>query len=497
MLKLKRIAIDAYGENIAYLSRDCVAYRAEEFQALAKIEVFHKERRINAVLNVVDNASIVDTDELGLSEHAFARLGLAAGTRVRVAQATRPESLESVRAKIAGAPLSPEAIGAIIRDITDKRYSKMEIAAFLVASAGSMSDGEILALTRAMAQSGTRLAWPEPLVVDKHSIGGIPGNRTSMIIVPIVAAHGLLIPKTSSRAITSAAGTADAMEVLCRVDLDVETMRSVVGRARGCLAWGGHVNLSPADEILISVERPLAVDTREQMVASILSKKLAAGSTHLVIDIPVGPTAKVRSTEEARRLCKLFESIGKRVGLTLEVMVTDGSQPIGGGIGPLLEAREAMAVLRNDAEAPQDLREKAITLAGRILEFGPGLEAGEGERRARALLRSGAALKAMERIVDAQGRRETEPPLGKLTFDVPSPRHGIVEAIDCYRIGRIARLAGAPLEKGAGIRLFRKTGAAVEAGEPLYRIHAGFPADFEFARSLAEEDSGYRIGEAG
>ncbi len=203
-----------------------------------------------------------------------------------------------------------------------------------------------------MAQAGTQLVWPDSVVVDKHCIGGIPGNRTSMVVVPIVAAHGLPIPKTSSRAITSPAGTADTMEVLARVNVGVEEMKAIVSACNGCLIWGGHVNLSPADDVLISVERPLSLDTREQMVASIMSKKIAAGSTHLLIDIPVGPTAKVTSAVDAMRLRKLFEFVGDRFGRTVDVITTDGRQPIGNGIGPVLEANDVMAVLANEPDAP-------------------------------------------------------------------------------------------------------------------------------------------------
>src|SRR6476620_8900023 len=202
------------------------------------------------------------------------------------------------------------------------------------------------------------MRWPRR----ERGLAG-PSRSWSMIVVPIVAAHGLTIPKTSSRAITSPAGTADTMEVLARVDLGVEEMKEVVNACHGCLVWGGHVNLSPADDILISVERPLSIDTREQMVASIMSKKLAAGSTHLLIDLPVGPAAKLTSAMEAMRLRKLFEFVGDHFGISVEVVTTDGRQPIGRGIGPLLEAQDVMAVLANDAGAPADLREKSLRLA--------------------------------------------------------------------------------------------------------------------------------------
>ena len=208
--------------------------------------------------------------------------------------------------------LSVPQIGAIIDDLAHYRYSDMEIAAFLISSASFVTSDELLALTHAMAQAGTQLKWNKSIVVNKHCIGGIPGNRTSMIVVPIVAAHGLMIPKTSSRAITSPAGTADTMEVLARVDLGVDETKEVVTACHGCLVWGGHVNLSPADDILISVERLLSIDTREQMVASIMSKKLTAGSTHLLIDLPVGPAAKLTNATEAMRLRKLFEFVPTR-----------------------------------------------------------------------------------------------------------------------------------------------------------------------------------------
>lgn len=494
MLTLKRLAIDTYGENVAFLSRACTAYRPEEFQALNKIEISLDGRSILATLNIVDDPHLLGPDEIGLSEPCFRRFAQPEGEPVTISQASPPGSIESIRAKVMGATLSASEINAIIADIVANRYSRMEIAAFLVASAQFMTTDEVLNLTRAMAATGNRLEWSDPLVVDKHCVGGIPGNRTSMIVVPIVAAHGLTIPKTSSRAITSAAGTADTMEVLARVDLGSAEMRTLIEREKGCLVWGGHVNLSPADDILISVERPLGIDTREQMVASILSKKLAAGSTHLLVDIPVGPTAKLRSKEEAMRLRKLFEYVGDQIGLHLDVILTDGRQPIGRGIGPVLEARDVMQVLRNDAEAPADLREKSLLLAGRILDFDPALRGGHGQDRARELLESGRALEVMERLIDGQGRAGPPPPLGRFSREITAPEDGVVTAIDCFRIGRIARLAGAPIDKGAGIDLLCKCGAPVVRGAPLYRIHAGIAADFKFATDMAAADSGYQIG---
>ncbi|NWG74561.1 MAG: thymidine phosphorylase family protein, partial [Rubrivivax sp.] len=409
-LRLRRVGIDTFRENVAYLHRDCPIVRAAGFQALSKVQVRADGRSILAVLNVVDDARLVDVVELGLSEEAFARIGVAEGHEATIAHAEPPGSIAALHRKIRGERLERDDLHAIIADIAQARYSKVELAAFVVATNQFELDrDEVLHLTEAMIAAGRRLDWHREVgggpVVDKHCIGGIPGNRTSMLVVPIVAAHGMLCPKTSSRAITSPAGTADTMDVLAEVALPFERLVSIVRGTRGCLAWGGTAELSPADDILISVERPLAIDSPGQMVASILSKKIAAGSTHLVLDIPVGPTAKVRSMPEAQKLKKLFEYVAARLGLQLDAVITDGRQPIGRGVGPVLEARDVMQVLECHPDAPSDLRQKALRLAGRVIEFDPDVRGGEGFRIARDILDSGRALERMHAIIDAQGRR--------------------------------------------------------------------------------------------
>lgn len=497
-LKVRRVAIDTYKENVAFLHRNCAIYRTEGFQALAKVEVCvgdGKRHRVLAVLNVVDDESITSCEELGLSEQAFEQLGLAEGRAVRVAHAESPSSLEAVHRKIAGDRLELEDFRAIARDISENRYSKTEMAAFLVGSSqAGLEREEVLHLTRAMVECGERLDWGEPLVADKHCIGGIPGNRTSMLVVPIVAAHGMLIPKTSSRAITSPAGTADTMALLAQVKLTPSRLHQIVRKHRGCLAWGGAARLAPVDDILISVERPLSLDSPGQMVASILAKKLAAGSTHLLIDIPMGPTAKVRHMGEALQLRKLFEFVGDRLGLHLEVVISNGRQPVGKGIGPALELRDVMQVLENDPTAPSDLRQKALWLAGRVLEFDPDVRGGQGYAIARDILDSGRALNKMRSIIKAQGMIEEKVAPGSLRYEVKAPASGYVDSIDNLKMNRIARLAGAPMDKGAGVDLYKKLGDTVKKGDVLYCIHADFPSDFHFAQELADKDSGFAIG---
>ena len=424
-------------------------------------------------------------DELGLSEDAFARLGVAAGHAAQVSPAEPPASLAALHRKIAGERLSREDLHAIVRDIAQARYSKIELAAFVVATNGyDLDRDEVLYLTEAMIEAGRRLDWQHAVrggpVVDKHCIGGIPGNRTSMLVVPIVTAHGMLCPKTSSRAITSPAGTADTMEVLAEVELPFERLQQIVREHHGCLAWGGTAELSPADDILISVERPLGIDSPGQMVASILSKKIAAGSTHLVLDIPVGPTAKVRSMPAAQRLRKLFEYVAAHLDLQLDVVITDGSQPIGNGIGPVLEARDVMRVLHNDPAAPADLREKALRLAGRVIEFDPDVRGGDGWRIARDILESGRALAQMEAIIDAQGRR-AEPARARRADargDGRARRRRQRASTTCSWRASPAWPARRRSAAPASI-CCASSAMPVSAGQALYRIHARYPADLE------------------
>jgi thymidine phosphorylase len=489
----KPLALNTFRENVIVLDRGCAAVRPERLAGLRKLEVRANGVSLLASPMISDDPALVGPFEAGLPQPAFRRLGIRPGDRVEVAPARSPRTVDAIRAKIAGETLSDGDYAAIARDLANHRWSDMEIAAFLVACASFMTPDEALALSRGMVAAGRTLVWPRDLVVDKHCIGGVPGNRTSLIIAPIVAAHGLLFPKTSSRAITSPAGTADTMEVLARVDLDEDEMRAVVDRCGGCIVWGGRVNLSPADDVLISVERPLGIDTPEQLVASILSKKVAAGSTQLVLDIPVGPTAKVRGRKAALRLKKLFEHVAAPLGLGIEVVLTDGGQPIGRGVGPVLEARDVLAVLDNKADAPVDLREKAIRLAGRILEHDPELAGGAGEGRARDLLQTGAARRKMAEIIEAQGVSPLDARLGEHVHEICAERAGIVAAIDCLQIASIARLAGAPTDPGAGLDILRKVGEPVGVGEPLYRIHGSEPSDFGFAVEAAAENPGVRL----
>ena len=338
-----------------------------------------------------------------------------------------------------------------------------------------------------MVDTGQRLSWGRDLVVDKHCVGGLPANRTTPIVVAIVAAFGLTIPKTSSRAITSPAGTADTMEVLAPVELSLDQIRKVVERENGCVVWGGAATLSPADDILIRVERALNLDSEGQLAASILSKKIAAGSTHVVIDIPVGPTAKVHDANSAMHLQRLLKSVGKKLGLTVNVLITEGFEPIGYGIGPALEARDVVQVLQNHKDAPPDLRAHALLLAGAILEFSSKVAPKQGRALAEEILTSGKAWTKFQAICEAQGGMRVIPK-SCCQRDYKAPRAGRVIHIDTKRIALLAKLAGAPQSKAAGIDLHVKLQNTVAKDQPLFTLHTQSPGELEYAWSYLQDN---------
>ena len=480
-LLLKRMGIDTHEEPIIYMQADCHVCRSEGFSAHSRIKVATERASIIATLNVVRDGFVLPT-EAGLSEAAWQLLEATPGQTAWLTHPQPVESLGAVRAKIFGHAFQDEQLLRILEDMEAGRYTDIELSAFLTACAtAGMSLDEIVGLTRGMVQVGQRVKWDHAVVADKHGIGGLPGNRTTPIVVSIVAAAGVCIPKTSSRAITSPAGTADAMETLTRVDLDLKEMRRVVEREGGCMVWGGAIDLSPVDDLLIRVERALDLDSDAQLVASVLSKKVAAGSTHVVIDVPTGPTAKIRTPDAAQTLARLLERVGQAVGLVVRPIVTDGSQPIGRGIGPALEARDVVAVVRGDRGAPHDLAERAILLAGELLELAGVCATGRGALQARAVLDDGRAWRKLQAICEAQGGMRT-PPSSTQQFEVAAPESGRITRFDCRRLARAAKLAGAPADQAAGIDLHVRLGQDVEAGQPLFTLHAESPGELAYAR---------------
>ena len=485
-LKLKFLGINTHKEPIIYMRENCHICKSEGFSALARVRVSLNNRSIIATVNTVET-DLFRHNEASLSDYAWELLSANEGDKISVTHPKALDSLSYIRSKIYGHELKAYETKHIIEDIVSGQLSDINIAMYLAASAGDrLSKKEVIDLTKAMVDSGQRLAWDTPFVVDKHCVGGLPGNRTTPIVVSIVAAYGLVIPKTSSRAITSPAGTADTMEVFTNVNLDIPTMKKVVEKENGCIVWGGSMALSPADELLIRIERTANLDSEGQMVASILSKKIAAGSNHIVIDMPIGTTAKVRSIEHAKYLRSFLESIAKEFGIEVKVVFSDGSQPVGRGIGPALEAIDVLAVLNRERSAPQDLRAHALTLAGQVIEFSPAVAAGSGLAIATEILDSGKALAKFQAICQAQGGMR-DIPRAKFSHIIESNRSGTIINIDNRYIASVAKLAGAPKSKSAGVELLVPLHSVVGKSQPLFKIYSETQGELDYALDFLKQ----------
>ena len=482
-LLARRAGIDTYQQPVVYMRSDCAVCRAEGFQSQAQVELSANGRHLIAILHQV-SGDWLRGDEIALSEAAWSLLGAAEGDELVVQHPPVLGSLAHLRSKVHGARLDYAALRSLMDDISRGRLADIHMASFVTVCAGRGLDlDETVALTRAMVDVGERVDWGISPVLDKHCIGGLPGNRTTLLVVPIVAACGVVMPKTSSRAITSAAGSADAMETLAPVDLDLAAMRRVVEREGGCVVWGSAMRVSPADDMLIRVERPLGIDSEGLMVASILSKKAAMGSQRVLIDIPVGPLSKVRSDTAAKQLSRSLVSVGAALGLQVQTVLTDGSQPVGRGVGPALEAMDVMAVLERRSDAPQDLRERALLLTGLILEIAEKALPGGGRAMAREALDGGRALAKFIAICEAQGGLRV-PPRAAHTHCVTAPATGVVSGIDTRLVARMAKLAGAPRDPAAGASLHVRVQDRVERGQPLFTLHAESLGELQYALSF-------------
>lgn len=481
-------------EPIAVMPEDCFVCRSEGLTARTSILLEAAGRSATArLLHSTDG--LVAPGEIGLSNEVWTKLGLIDGDPVTVRHPQPVASFSALRKRVYGNRLDRSELAEIVNDLVAGSYSDVHLASFVTAcSAFPLDLEEMTGLTRAMVDAGQRLSWPQSIIVDKHSVGGLPGNRTTPIVVSIVAALGLVMPKTSSRAITSPAGTADTMETLAPVDLDIAQIRDVVSRENACLAWGGAVQLSPADDIIIGVERVLDLDSTGQLVASVLSKKIAAGSTHLVIDMPVGPTAKVRTAQAADELGYWLETVATLFGLKTRILKAPGDQPIGRGIGPSLEARDVLAVLQQ-RDAPADLAARACELAGALLELADFVPAGDGTNLALLTLESGQAWQKFQAICEAQGGMRN-PPASTHRQIIRAPKAGLLSSIDNRRLAKLAKLAGAPAAKAAGVELHCRLGDALEAGDALCTVHAENSGELDYAMQYFADDGAiFGIGE--
>lgn len=479
--------IDIYtGKNIVVLNK--ADAQEHDIYWGYRTEVRHEGISFIVIVDVSDE--IVQPGEIGVFKDIAAVHKLKKGEKVEIVHMNQPESIKYIKKKLDKGILTRDEIKTIVKEIMQDRLSEIETSAWIAAAyINGFSDDEVIALANATVESGETLNLGKHPVVDKHCIGGVAGNRTTMVVVPIIAAAGLYMPKTSSRAITSSSGTADTMEVLADVTFNVDELRSIVLKAKGAIVWGGGMKLAPVDDKLIRIRHPLSLDPEGMLLASILGKKKSVGAEYAIIDIPVGRGVKVQYLERGNELARHFLRVGDKLGIKLEALITDGAEPVGNGVGPGLECIDVLGTL--EGKGPDDLRHKSLIMAGKLLELSGKANAGKGYQIAEDMIKSGKAMKKFREIIELQGGRAnvkgSDIKIGQYTHTVTSDVPGAIFHIDNKTIAKIARIAGAPRDQGAGVLLHRVRGEKIEVGDKLFTIYAESEAKLDFAlKALAD-----------
>jgi putative thymidine phosphorylase len=410
------------------------------------------------------------------------------------------QAVQSIQKKLLGKKLTYQEIYNLMNEIAHHRLSDI-LTTYFVASSfkEGFSAEELFHLTKAMVETGTKLEF-SGTVADKHSTGGVAGTRTTMIIVPIIAAAGFKIPKTSSRAITSPAGTADVMELLAPVTFTAKQIKRMVEDIGGCIAWGGHLGIAPADDIIIKIEEPLSFESFDKVIVSIMAKKIAVSTNHLVLDIPVGPTMKIRHFADAEKVAKKFKAIGKMFDMRVIADISETLEPAGRGVGPYLEAKDVLEVLEQRKDRAMKLEAKALRLAGKLLTicYQNTKQKKDGEEEAQKILASGKALEKFREIIKVQGGKE-DVSWEKLKpkahiHEVASSRSGTITSINNYNLNILAKLLGAPEDKYAGIYLIKKLDEKVDKKESLMQFHSSDKYKIKEAEITLQSMPIYEIG---
>lgn len=462
-------------------------------EPLERIELINNSKKAVAIIDIAEKHGQVKHGEIGLFLDLAKELNVKEGNEISIKVAKKPFSVIYIKKKLKKQELNEKEVNEIIKDLVENKLTEIEISSFVSACfINGMTLDESAYLTKAIVRNGGQLRIKHRPIVDKHSIGGICGNRTTMLIVPILAAAGLYIPKTSTRSITSPAGTADTMEVLAPVSHTKENIIKIIEKTHGCMVWGGTLDLASADDKLIKIEKPLDLDPEGILLASIMAKKASVGATHLLVDIPLGPEAKIKEKSKAIDLKKKFIQLGKKLKIKTEVIITDGSQPIGCGIGPALEARDILLVLQN--RGPKDLRNKSLMMAAEIMKM-VGIK--NAYQKSEEILTSGKAEKKMREIIKAQGGNPNIKPedikIGPFRYNALAKKSGIVKQVSNNTIARIAKIAGAPANKGAGIYLNVKLKDMVKKGDILFTIYAEKKDKLRYAIEALKEEHPIKI----
>jgi len=385
---------------------------------------------------------------------------------------------EAIRKKMRWEKISYDEIYTIIKDISENKLDDIMMTYYVASSFFyPTTDEETYLTAKAMAECGVMFKYPEgEIIADKHCIWWVPGNETTMALIPLIASFWIKIPKNFSKSITSPAATGECVNILMDINFDKKGIENLVEKVNCCLVWWWWLDLAPADDKLIKVQYPLSIQSRAKVVSSIMAKKYAMGITHSLIDIPVGPTAKVTTMSEAKDWKKRFEYVGEKLGMKMSVQITKANEVIGNWVWACLQVREVLRILQQHPDRAKDLEDKIIFLWGKLIE-NVGLSKWKyAQALAKHQLESGAAWKKMQEIIEAQGWNpniDSESiELGKYTYDVIANKAWKLKSMDLHDINAICRKLWCPVINQAWMYLYKKLWDNIKKWDVICRLYA-------------------------
>ncbi len=496
MFTAKTKIIDIHeGENLEVLINEQDA-REEGITSMDKVSLVYDNKEF--VFDVSLSSHLIQRGEVGIFEDIREKYKMKSGQFVTVSfTKNSSESLDALKKWLNGKRLNKQEILAIMKDISNNRFTDILTTYFSAMGFFLPSkDEDLYRMAEAMAKTGEMLHFPG-VVADKHCMWGVPGNETTMIMIPLLTSLGIKMPKTFSKAITTPAATGECVSVLMDISFSKKEIEALVKKNNCCLVRGGGLDLAPADEKLIKVAYPLSMQSYSRTIVSIMAKKYAMGINHSLIDIPVWPSAKVPDMKTANMLKKKYEYVGKKLGMKVHVEITPALQPIGSGVGAVLQVREVLRVLQQHTKRPMDLEKKAVYLASKIIELVGMAKGKDAEKLAYGQLISGKARAMMEKIISAQHGdphvKSEGLKLAKIAKEIVAEKTGKVKEIDMKVVNVAARTLGSPLDLQAGLYLHKKLGDTVKKGEVIYTMYANDESKIRLTKEFLDDKKMYVI----
>ncbi len=455
---------------------------------LDKIKVLHHGEEI--VLDVDLTNELVDFWKMGITNDVHKQFWINEWDIITIEWISKAStSVRAIKKKLLWKKLNKKEIYSLVKDMSEGKLSDVLVSYYAACSFCYPSDEEELYYTaKYSADFWDKIDFKHNTAV-KYSVWWLPGNETTMIIVPILASLWIYSPKTFTKSITSPAATWECVETLMNINLDVEQMYDCVNTNTWCLAWGKNLKFAPANDKIIKVSYPLSMEAYSKMLVSIIAKVYAWGTKNCLIEIPVWPKAKITSKKIANRIKKHFQYIAKRLDVNLEVVITDWTSIVGRWVWAVLQVREVLRILQGKKHNSQDLEDKAVLLASKLVELSGLAKWNKAKELVLEKLKSGEAWESLQKIINYQNNLNwskankkmarhlwiidsEELPVSKHSYDLLATNNGVLGAIDLETMKTYARELGCPVDRKAWFYFHKKPGDKYKKWDLIYTIYS-------------------------